>query len=272
MKMTGIRLFKVNLLRMVRQPLFWGAAFGIGLIRFVYTFGDPEIYRMVLTERFWQLDMLYLTLSYGWSTSLLPYINLCLAALPAVLLYIQDDRSGRMSVLLPRVGWGRYALSQAFSAAGGAFFCMLGGDVLFFLAGHFGVGLPVGSSCSAEVTCSLLEAGNYWGGLLVYEAMNGMHGAFLTLLASAVAGLVRDAQFVVILPMILQFFFTYSWAVFTLTAGLPIWLSPKFVYEFGWSPIRTDGLMLGFALGHLLLTALIVSLLLYVLIRRRYRR
>lgn len=46
---------------------------------------------------------------------------------------IQDDRSGRMSVLLPRTGWGGYALAQAFSAAGGAFLCMLGGVLLFYI-------------------------------------------------------------------------------------------------------------------------------------------
>lgn len=275
MKRTGItmlRLIKVNLLRMLRQPLFWAAVCGIGLIRFVYTFGDTDVYRRVLTERSWRPDILYLAVMYGWGSSLLPYINLCLAALPAILLYIQDDRSGRMSVLLPRTGWGCYALAQAFSAAGGAFLCMLGGNLLFFLVGHFGMGLPIGSSCSVGINSSLLEAGNYWGGLLVYEAMNGILAAFLTLLASAVAGVVRDAQFVVILPMILQFFFTYSWADFTLTVGLPKWTSPKFVYMFGWSPFRKDGLKLGFALGHMFLTALAVSLLLYVLIRRRYRR
>ncbi len=264
-----LRLLGVNLSRMLRRPLFWLASAGVGIVKFVCVFGNSEVYRDVLIKRTWNSDLFYLSVMYSWGRSILPYIGLCLAALPVVLLYIQDDKSNRMCLVLPKSGVGGYALAQAFSVLLGSFLCMMCGIFLFYLAGHFGVGLPLAGETARR---SLGYDRCLYGHLLYAECMDGLKAAFLALLSALVAYLVRNAQFVTILPMIFNFFFTYDWDGFLFTVGLPLVFSPKRIYDYWWTIYESELRSLGLAVFHVCLTALGTAAVLWLLLRSRKGR
>lgn len=215
--------------RILLQPWFYLCVAGVFLIRFMGCFCS-EYYDVFFVENDRSLSMLGVYIACS-DDSYLGYASFCLCAFPVVGNFVQDYKSKRFPVLLPRIGKWSYAGAQVFVTIAAAAFCMFFGDVLCIIFGCFGMGLPF---CKTPFTSEvLLQQEHYVLFFLFHEVQYCMQASFFALLTLASSIIIRDEKFIVTLPMIFRYFITcffnhesFSW--------LPVLLSPKQIYYFNY--------------------------------------
>lgn len=273
-KKTGNLLY-ASMVRVLQQPWFYLCVAGITLLKFICAFSEETNFISIFVENNRTIGIFYLIDRYNWdapSVTYLYYITVCLAAFPVIANYIQDEKNNRMSSLLPRAGYESYGVAQVFTAFIGSFLCMFLGDNLLAAIGHWIIGLPFFHTSPWE-SSDFLESGRYVAWWLLRELQYGLNASFLAVLSLAVSFVVRDTQFVTILPMILQFFFIFPWQQL-MNIGCPAWLQPMYIYMMNvWTPqgYWSDTAQIVYVVVFTLIVGVLVSWLFCRMLRRRMR-
>lgn len=251
-------MLKQEFIRAWIQPWFWCAVLGCAVIQFVCIFGSGDNYETIFRQGIRSMSLCYLTGSY-WE-NFLAYVPFCLCAFPFVGSVIQDDKYNHLDILILRSGCWNYAFVQTVVTFLGAFLCMTAGGLLFLLAGHFGLGLPLYDAEGA------FGAGN----LVAMRLQTGMQASFYAMMAMLVSYIVRDMQFVTVFPMVLLYF-----TMFFLNASatpLPKCLDPKGIYMHDWGMFMGDDFaQCIYAVFFTIMTMFAASGVLYFILKRRVR-
>lgn len=267
-RMKYFGMLRQELIRMLTQPWCFIALAGCVVIKFVCVFGTGDTYQIVFERNIRSMELITLAF-FGWE-SFLAYVPFCLCAFPCVGSVIQDSRYNRMNFFLPRCGCLRYAAVQVTVVFLTAFSCMVLGDCIFMLVGHFGLGLPFGAEKLGISNTFLAE--NYpFAFWIVLEIQRGMQAVFYALIAMIVSFWVKDMQFVTILPMVFLYFTTY----FLTAAAVPIprLLGPKEIYMYNWGAFAgNDIAQVSYAVFFTVMTALLTTVILYTILKRQVRK
>lgn len=259
-------MFGAELYRIFVQPWFYLATILTAFFKFISVFGEAAVYETVFEMGNHSVNLLNIVVQNTWSNGFLSYIVLALCAFPVVGNYVQDIKTERITIVLPRMGFGGYAVCVSGVVCMAAFLCVVLGDCILYGVGHFCLRLPFYDPLDAQfVTSDLLENGHFLLFFFVTEILNGMQGAFLSLLVFAISFWIKDVQILTVLPMILWFLFVY-W-----TANLPSLINPKQIYWYTFAPsVWSDGFKAFYAI---LITVLVVafdSFLLYQILKKQY--
>lgn len=259
-----------ELVRVMMQPWCWIAVFGCTVLKFVCVFGTSDTYNLVFEQGIRSSALLNLSYVNAWD-SFLSYVPFCLCAFPFVGNVIQDEKCNRMTFLLLRTGCWNYAVVQVMVTFLGAFFCKMFGDILFLLVGHFGVGLSLfGSGINAFTASNLMEGQHMFGFMVATELQTCMQVVFYSLLAMMVSFVVKDMQFVTVLPMVFLYFTMYFFTSEVLP--IPKWMDPKGIYMHNWGMFAGDDIaQCLYASFFSVLTAVITSVFLYFMLKRQVR-
>jgi hypothetical protein len=273
--MKGIsKFFRVlysQILRVVTQPWYWICAAATGIILLLEMIGCDDNYKY-----FFEYGTEFSLLSYSFLSrldSFWGFLAFCFCSFPVTNLYIQDYRNNRLSSILTRQSTGNYAAVQIIVTVLGTAACMFLGSVIFMALGHWGLHLSwVREGSEVFVDGLLLESGHKFAFWLTTQIQFCMMAAFCGLCSLLVSILIKDSQFVIVFPMIVQYFL-----MFFLKNGIITWLpsaiAPGNVYMYN------NGLFLGdeikqclYSVAYTIIAAAVAGILFYAGLRRQKGR
>lgn len=203
-------MIRAELRRVFVQPWFWLAIPIIALIKFAQTFCTEQFNEIfVLHRKVWSVLRLYTTDH----NTFLTYVAFCLCVFPVAGNFVQDYKSNRLSSLLLRSSYLEYAFTQVIVTVIISSLCMFLGDCICIITGCVGLKLPFATDyimgIYAEGQNDLLATGHPYLYFFFWELRYCSQVAFFAELTLLVSIFVRDAQFIVIFPMIAKYFFWY---------------------------------------------------------------
>lgn len=268
--MKKIRMLNIiysECMRIFKQPIIWIAIVGIAIIRFVTGFSGPDVCKLIF--EFGIKEESLLCIDYMWGrASFLSYGAFGLAALPVVGNYLEDYKSGRLSMVLTRLGKRQYVFMRIIMVVLIVSICMFMGNIIYMLAGHYLIGLPYASERENMVNSNLLADGQMFAFWFVTEVQNCMQASFYAFISLGLSLFIKDSQFIIVLPMILRYFFVFLWNELNIS-WLPTWLSPRAIY------LHNNGIFTGNDIAQCLYSvvfticiAISVAWLLYIRMRK----
>ena len=252
-------MLKQEFVRVLIQPWFWIAALGGAVLQFVCMLGNGEVYQMVFRQGVRSVSVCYMMDLAYWE-SFLAYVPFCLYAFPFVGSVIQDDKYNHMDMLLLRSGRLTYAFVQTVVTFLGAFFCLAAAEMLFMLVVHFGLGLQFYDSVGPYMA----------GNLLAMSIQMGMQASFYAIAAMMVSYIVKDMQFVTVVPMVLLYFTMYF--LNASATPLPKCVDPKGIYMHNWGMFTgDDAAQCIYAVFFTVMVVFVAGFFLYFILKRRVR-
>lgn len=252
-------------IRIFRRPLIWGAIIGIAIIKLVSGLSGPSVYELIFEMGIREESLLNIDHVWGRHT-ILSFVTYALAALPVVGSYLEDYKSGRLNIVLSRISKVQYIVMRVVMVVLIASMCMLMGNILYMLAGHYLLGLPYAREGDNPVLSSLLTEGRVFLFWFVTEIQNCMQASFYALISLGVSFYIRDSQFITVLPMILRYFFDCFWNEYTMT-WLPKWLSPRAIYIYA-AGLNDDIIQCVYSVAFTACIAVSIAWLMYIRLRK----
>lgn len=267
-------MIRSETMRLIRKITFWLMAISIGIVKFIAIFAEDEttcrqIFVNNLQEIFTVFDM---TSNFEWGG----YVGLavpCLCAFAVAGSILEDMEYQRYEYILPRSGLWKYIFSKIAAIFFAGSLCMLVGDLIYWLMGHFVAGLdyfPTIEEASYMYIDPMLKDGHFFTYQFLYEIRFCCFGVFISLITLLAALLIRNKKFVVVLPIVFMYLIMYVIQPNEITY-FTIWFAPKIVYTteglWGFNHVACSL----FALLYTLVAGIIDMYILHYVLERRRR-